>query len=234
MAPSLSTLVAAASNPTRPWVTGSLSPAPNALIMVITGNTGSVSDTSSKLATHCTSAFGIVGSWNIFQVADPGAVSRTSLHVWWAITSASPGSGAITINTGATPAGSSTTVKQITGVDTANPIVGLAAAPLAGTTAAGNLTLSQTPTVDDLVMSTTISRNDSGGATLGAGMTFVDNLFYANPSAGMAIQSRVGSTSTTVPYAGLNTVWNSGQAWIIKNAGSAPAPSPFIGFGVPL
>lgn len=234
MSPIISTLADASSNVIRPWVSPTLSPQPNALVMVFIGNTGSIGDTSSKAASNCNSAFNVVESWKLFQVADPGASSKTSVHVWWAITTSTPGSGSITIDSGSTPAGSSVAVKEVTGVDLIGPIKGLSA-PVSGQVTDGTFILNEAPTTDDLVMSVTISRNDFNGANVVADMSFDTNFSYDKPSACMAIQFRTGSLSTTVSYAGLNTLWNSGIAWIVKASSLAPPVSmDFVGFGIPL
>jgi fibronectin-binding autotransporter adhesin len=213
----LNTLAAPVSTVVRPYTSGTISPSANALVLVMVSNTGSVGDTSSKLASNLTSTFAINGSWAIQQVADPGATSRSSIHVWWAVTTSSPGSGTVTINTGASPAASHIAIVEFTGIDTTTPMTGYIG-PVGSASATGTLTLTAAPTTADVTYSVAASRNDTNGATAGSGMTLHLNAWHASPSAGLSTQQRTSSTSTSVPYAGLGTVWNSVMAFNVKVA----------------
>lgn len=217
MAVARNVLAAPAAIITRPYTTGTLSPSANALVMLIVSNTGSVSDTSSKLASNVTSTFAINGSWAIMQVADPGATSRASIHVWWAITTGSPGSGTITLNTGASPADSHIGVIEFTGIDTSTPMTGYIG-PAATATAAFTLTLTAAPAAADWTYTIAASRNDTNGATVGSGFTLDFNAFHASPTASLSTQSRTGSTSTSAAFAGLGTVSNAAMAFNVKVA----------------
>lgn len=215
-------LAAAVQAVTRPWTSGSISPTPGALVFVVVANTGSASDTGNKTASDVTATFGITGSWTLWEQANPGASARSSVHVWSARASGSPGSGTVTVNTGASPADSHIAIYERPGADATAPIVGKVGA--FDTTGAPTLTLGAAPASADDVVSFATSRNDTNGATAGSGMSLVSNAFHASPSASLSVQKRTGSTSTAVPFAGLNTVHNAVMAFIVKEA-SGPAPA---------
>lgn len=223
--PTLTTLQAPSNTVVRPYTSGPLAPAGGALVMVVVSNTGSASDNASRAATDITSTIPIVGSWGLAQQSNPGTTASTSVYVWYAITTASPGTNrTITLSTGSSPADSNITILQATGI-AASSVVGTPVGAF-NTVASATLTLGAAPTTDDMVLAFSTSRNDSNGAVAAGGFTLHINQFKTNPTASQAVGYRHATTSTAVAFDGLNTVHNSLLAFVVKGVAAPAGPTP--------
>lgn len=219
MALAFATLQAPVNTVVRPYTSGTITPSANARVYVIVSNTGSAGDTGSQLASAMSSTFSGL-TWNIEQ-SFANAATATATYVWWAQFGASPGSGTLTLTSGASPADSNIAIIQVTGHDPAAAHTGSVGAVSVAINP--SLTLAAAPDAADATLAFSTSRNDANGAIAGAGMTLYTNIFKANPTASQAMSYRTGSTSTTVPFDGLNTVNNTILAFNVKAAAAPPA-----------
>lgn len=224
----LSVLVPTDHNSVRPYTSASFAPSADSQVFVVVSNTGSVNDTSNKLATDVTSTFAVTAAgWSIYQSPAPGVTAQTSTHVWTARTTSSPGSGTVTINSGATPAASAITILEMTGADATAPINGAVSTQAAGGTSISLDTAVPVATGDAVLIFGT-SRNDSDGMT--STMTeVVDSYRGSNPSATQYAAYRTGSTSSTADISGMNTVHNSAVAFHVVAGTPTGGPTTYSG-----
>lgn len=205
----------------------SCAPNPGDFIGVCIASTGGLNGES---LLSVSSAFSIVGSWQ-FVGNTPAALSQCGVYFAYAFASGSPGTGAVTITMNASnPADLRMQPFSFTGVDTTTPVVG-AVTGNGNTATTPALTVSQAPTINDLLIGVFGARNRAGAITVGTSFTaFVNDFTTPNPTATMLGEYRGSTTSTAVGASVMGTVYNGGVGLVLK-AAAAPGTT-FEGWGV--
>jgi hypothetical protein len=198
-------------------VSASFTPPANSLIVVAAAITGTASATG---AISVSSSHTGIGAWTSTS-AHTSTGTTSSGVLAWSLTGASPSAGTVTVTFSAGGVDNRFCVYTITGVDTTTPVVGTVSNNNF-TTATPSLTVTVSPTVDDMLVGTFNNRNVFTAMTAGASFTATFTAQNAaTPSAGIILEHRTATTSTTVNCGNSGTIRHTGIAFVVKNAAAA-------------
>ena len=206
----------------------SFTPPANSLIIVVGAVTGTA---SANGAISVSSTHTGISAWTTTSAHTSTGTTSSGVFAW-ALAGSSPSAGTVTVTFSAGGVDNRFAIYTITGVDTTTPVAGTVSNNNF-TTATPSLTVGSTPTTDDMLIGTFNDRNVTSAKTAGSGFTLAfSSQNAASPSAGLMLEYRTGTTSTTVDAGNTGTIRHTGIACVVKAA--AAGPSQFAAFGVPL
>lgn len=193
---------------------GSVSPSGDALVVVM----GAIQRTASTslTVTGASSAFSVTGAgWTVVYQNDSNDSTADLAFIAYAVTTSSPGSGAVTVTTSANAGNWAFDTHEVTGVDTTTPV--LQSAQNNGTSSTLVLTFGSALDTSSEVMAAINSKDDTAVTT---------DPDYTEINAHDVLQiyyegqyNNSGSPDTTVQWSDLNTASNAGVAIEIASAG---------------
>lgn len=217
LAPGTAVVTGTAAAPTS----ASFTPPANSLIVVVGAVTGTA---TAQGAISVSSTHTGIGAWNTTSVHTSVATTVSGVMAW-SLAGASPSAGIVTVTYSAGGTDNRFAVFCITGVDTTTPVVGTVSNN--NTTATSlSLTVSQSPTVDDMLLGMFDSRNVTSDATVGSGFTAALNSWKSPiPTSGLLLEYKTGVTTTTVDASNLGVPQHGGVAYVVKAAVAAAPPA---------